>query len=126
MRRMSFAATPKQMWAGLKTVTRRDPKTWVNLQPGDRLLAVERAMGLKRGERQVPIGVIEIVSNRVERAIDLDDEDVEREGFPGMTAEDFLAEVWGELHAGQVDPETKMRRIEFRHVEPGDDPPEKG
>lgn len=115
MRRMSFSATIDQMRAGTKTVTRRHPDTWAKLQPGARILAVEKAMGLAKGERQVPIGVIEIISNRVERAIDLTQEDVEREGFPGMTPSDWLTEVWWGLH-GPVEPTTKMRRLEFRHI----------
>lgn len=111
---MSFSATVEQMRNRTKTVTRRDPDTWTTLKAGDRLLAIEKGMGLAKGERQVVIGEIEIVSNRVERAIDLDIEDVEREGFPGMTPADWLTEVWWELH-GPVDANTPMRRIEFRH-----------
>jgi len=114
-RRMSFSATVEQMRDQTKTVTRRDPDTRCHLKPGDRLTAVEKAMGLKAGEKQVVIGDIEIVSNRVERAIDLTDEDVEREGFPSMTPSDWLTEVWWDLH-GAVEPTTKMRRIEFRHL----------
>lgn len=115
MRRMAFSTTVEQMRNQSKTVTRRDPATWVDLKPGDRVLAIEKGMGLPKGARQVVIGEIEIVSNRVERAIDVDLDDVEREGFPAMTPADWLAEVWWELH-GPVTPMTEMRRIEFRHV----------
>ena len=120
MRRISFSATTEQMWAGTKTVTRRDPATWRHLAPGDRLTAIEKGMGLAAGERQVVIGVIEIVSNEVMalepvvvgwRAWQADE--ARREGF-GSWAE-FVA-TWQRLH-GRFDPSAMVRRIEFRHVD---------
>ena len=113
---MSFAATVSQMRDGSKTVTRRDPGTWANLEPGDRVLAIEKGMGLKKGERQTPIGVIEIVDNRVEHVADLTVDEVALEGFPGMTPEDFLTLVWQPMHPAPIRPITSIRRIEFVHV----------
>lgn len=49
MRIMSFALTEQQLMDGTKTVTRR--VGWANLKPGDRLTAVRKAMGLKKGPR---------------------------------------------------------------------------
>ena len=43
MRMMSFALTERQLMDGSKTVTRRTG--WANLRPGERLLAVRKAMG---------------------------------------------------------------------------------
>ena len=117
MRRMSFSATVPQMRARTKTVTRRDPSTWTTLQPGDRLLAVEKAMGLKAGERQVPIGVIEIESVDVvelEPAYWLDlDIEARREGFASWA--EFMA-TWRRLHP-RSHPTVMVRRIAFRHIE---------
>jgi hypothetical protein len=117
---MSFSATVDAMRAGTKTVTRRDPSTWTNLKPGDRLLAVEKAMGLPKGARQVPIGVIEVINVRVEPLYlvgwEQDDDGrsvgAAREGFG---SDDAFGEAWIDLH-GRYDPEGQVRRIEFRHV----------
>lgn len=112
MRRMSFAATTAQMYAQTKTVTRRNPATWKNLGPGDRLLAIEKGMGLPKGETQTVIGVIEIVSNRVEPLGACTPVDAAREGFNSLS--EFLA-VWSDLN-GEIDLDAMVRRIEFRHV----------
>lgn len=116
MRRMSFSATVEQMHSCQKTVTRRDPNTWKNLKAGDRLMAVEKAMGLAKGDTQQLIGEIEIVPNRVEPIVHLDDDEVTLEGFPHMTAEDFIDEVWRPIHGMPKSPMDRVRRIEFRHV----------
>ena len=47
---MSFMLTTNQIIDETKDVTRRNG--WENLKPGDRLRAVEKAMGLKKGEKQ--------------------------------------------------------------------------
>lgn len=116
MRRMSFSATTEQMRDQTKTVTRRRVDTWKNLQPGDRLLAVEKAMGLPKGAKQVPLGVIEIVDVRVEPLCNITPADVEREGFPGLTVGWFVRFFVGKMKAFPTDP---VRRIEFRHVDEG-------
>lgn len=113
MWRMSFSATVEQMRAGTKTVTRREPNTWRNLDPFDRVLAVEKAMGLRAGEKQVPIGVIEIVSNRIVPFGDIDEADARREGFDGLR--EFFA-VWRAIHGPWRSLSFPVRRIEFRHV----------
>jgi len=112
-RRMSFSATTEQMWAGSKTVTRRDPATWRHLTPGDRVVAIEKGMGLAAGERQVVIGEIEITSNEVIRLDAGDDTEARREGFESWA--EFLS-VWYRLH-GEPKPGELVRRIEFRHVD---------
>lgn len=60
MRNMSFSITTKQMYAGTKDVTRR--LGWWNLKVGDVVMAVEKGMGLKKGEKVKRIYPIEIVS----------------------------------------------------------------
>lgn len=69
MRRMSFSLTTEQMRARTKRVTRR--LGWLTLKPGTELLAVEKAMGLRKGEHAVPIGRIRVVSVRRERLDEL-------------------------------------------------------
>ncbi|MEM6988887.1 MAG: DNA N-6-adenine-methyltransferase [Myxococcota bacterium] len=85
---MSFSKTIPQFKARTKTVTRRDG--WLNLKPGDVVTAIEKGMGLKKGERQVVLGDIEVVTTWRERLGDITPEDVAREGFPGETPEFFI------------------------------------
>ena len=111
---MSFSQTVPQMRDRSKTVTRRHPNSWRSLEPGDQLIAVEKAMGLKKGEKQVVIGVIEVVSNTIVEVGDMLDnqEEARREGFvrPG----EFF-DVWEQMH-GAWRADDVVRRIEFVHV----------
>jgi hypothetical protein len=61
---MSFALTTQQVREQTKDVTRRFG--WWFLKPGDKVWAVEKAMGLKAGEKIKRIALIEIVSVRAE------------------------------------------------------------
>lgn len=111
MRNMSFFMTTQQFISGTKDVTRRFG--WWNLKPGDRINAVEKAMGLKKGERTRALGVIEIVSTRKEPLKDITQDDCRREGFPDFSPEqfvDFLAKHYG------VSPDAVINRIEFKRV----------
>lgn len=65
MRNMSFALTTDQFLAGTKTVTRR--LGWKFLKPGDRVMACEKCMGLRKGEKIRRLGEIEIVSVKRDR-----------------------------------------------------------
>ncbi|MEM7323490.1 MAG: ASCH domain-containing protein [Actinomycetota bacterium] len=112
---MAFSATVEQMRNGTKTVTRRDVNKWGSLVPGERLLVIEKGMGLRKGERQIVIGEIEIVDVRVEPLCDITDEDVAAEGFPGHDTAWFFENVWTTIH-GHQPPHTPVRRIEFRHI----------
>lgn len=115
MRRMSFYATRSQMYRKTKTVTRRGVDTWTNLEPGHLLMAVEKAQGLKAGERQKCIHPIEVTAVEVQFFhTGLTPEEVAAEGFPGMTPEEFIASVWEPLN-GRVRGMEKVRRIEFKH-----------
>lgn len=111
MRRMSFSLTKDQFLDGSKTVTRRLGWWW--LMPGDRVLAVEKCMGLKKGEKQVILGEIEIVSVRREVLMNITQEDVVKEGFPDLTPLKFV-HMFGK-HM-KVPPTAEVMRIEFRRV----------
>lgn len=73
-RNMSFMLTTQQVLAQTKDVTRR--VGWWNLKPGDQLNAVEKGMGLKRGQKIVKLGRIEVVSIRHERLDEITPADV--------------------------------------------------
>lgn len=105
-RRMSFSKTLPQMRARTKTVTRRFG--WAFLRPGDIVTAIEKGMGLAKGERQVVLHDIEVTDVRRERLDAIDAADLEREGFPGMTPAEFFRLIGGK-------PDTMVTRIEFRH-----------
>lgn len=111
MKRMSFAATIAPMRNQTKTVTRRNVGSWKTLKPGDRLLAIEKGMGLAKGETQVVIGEIEVVDVRLEPVGCIYGEDPTSEGFDSWL--EFI-EAWRRMH-GRWEPEDIVRRIEFRH-----------
>lgn len=113
MRSISFALTEPQFLDGSKTVTRR--LGWKFLKAGDRLRAVRKAMGLKRGEHPVVLGTIEVVSVRRECLACVDDSQTAAEGFPSMSGKqfrEFFIEHMGCLLHDEV------TRIEFRKVTP--------
>lgn len=112
MRRMAFSMTTAQFRARTKTVTRR--QAWWDLPTGTHLMAVEKGMGLKKGEKQVLLGPIEIVSVRQEPVGDITQEDVVREGFPGWTCREFINFYCNGHRCQEEDP---CNRIEFRRLD---------
>lgn len=112
MRRISFSHTLDQFADGSKTVTRR--LGWAKLEAGMRLVAVEKAMGLKKGERHNVLGRIRVVSVRREPLSKITDADVAREGFPAMDRAEFVAMF---CKAFRCKPGTTVTRIEFEKVE---------
>jgi hypothetical protein len=131
MRMMSFALTEAQLMDGSKTVTRRTG--WHDISPGTRILAVRKAMGLKKGEKAVALCEIDVVSVQREPLEDIAPDDVIAEGFP-QWADDPAAFVRmfcrhmrvpaGPVHVGPKK-DARMRpmtgadlvtRIEFRKV----------
>ena len=110
-RNISFALTTPQFLDGSKDVTRR--LGWWTLKPGTVLCAVEKGMGLKKGEKVKRLGLIEVVSARTEPLCDITDEDVVREGFPGWTARDFTDFFCRESGCKYNE---QVRRIEFRRL----------
>lgn len=113
-RNMSFAMTTGQIRNQTKDVTRRFG--WWFLRPGDRVWAVEKSMGIPKGEKIMRINMIEIISTRAEPLADITARDCAREGFPHYTPEGFVQMLVD--HYG-VDPTTACNRIEFRYIEEG-------
>lgn len=114
MRRMSFSLTERPLLDGTKSVTRR--LGWANLRPGERLLAVRKAMGLKKGERQVVLCEIEIVAVRRVWLRDpkwITPDDCAREGFPELTPAGFVLMF---CSANRCHDDCTVTRIEFRKV----------
>jgi hypothetical protein len=118
MRHMSFSLTTRQFIDGTKDVTRR--VGWRNLKPGDRFMAVRKAMGLKKGEKVETLGACEVVSNTAERVIDIvarptrgGRSEVEREGFPTMTPEQFAGMFCEHMNVTGM---TSINRIEFKRI----------
>lgn len=109
MKRMSFGMTIDQFLDGSKDVTRRNG--WLKLQAGDRLRAVNKVMGFRKGEKATILGEIEVVSVRRERLDAITDDDVRREGFPGKPAVWFVA-MYGKAMGRK--PDELVTRIEFR------------
>lgn len=120
MRNMSFALTTAQIIGQTKDVTRRDG--WAFLKPGDRICAVKKVMGLRRGERLDRLAVLRVVDVRCEplrtllREASYGWRDVAREGFPSWTPTTF-AEFFVSTHKG-VTVDTPLTRIEFVHENP--------
>ncbi|MCB1622304.1 MAG: hypothetical protein KDI44_16375 [Thiothrix sp.] len=104
--------TTRQVMAETKDITRRFG--WWFLKPGDRIQAVEKAMGLKKGEKINRLKLIEVVSTRSEPLNTITPEDVIREGFPGWTPEQF---VQMRVDHYRINPDRAVNRIEFRYCQ---------
>lgn len=113
MRNMSFAITTKAMKNGTKDVTRRFG--WWFLKAGDRVMAVEKGMGLKKSEKIKRLYPIEIISTRCETLNSITKAECIREGFPDFEPEDFVA-MMCRLHK-DVNRITAVNRIEFKRIE---------
>jgi hypothetical protein len=111
LRAMSFSMTEPQVRARIKDVTRRIG--WWELQPGTRLRAVRKAMGLKKGEKQEVLCEIEVIAARPELIKQVTPDEVRREGFPEMSVEEFVA-FFCKGHRCTRD--STCMRIEFRYV----------
>ena len=111
MRNMAFSMTKDQILNKTKTVTRR--LGWWFLQPGDRVQAVEKTQGLKKGQKVKPLAVLEIISTRAEPLCDITQEDVLREGFSNMEAKKFIEMFCDKL---EVRCDQIVNRIEFKYV----------
>jgi hypothetical protein len=121
MRLISFALTTPQIRSRVKTVTRRTG--WATLRPGTRLQAVEKGMGLKKGETVTRLAVIEVAEVSREPLQRLIDEpaygrmECVAEGFPHLTPAQFVA-MFCASHAGCT-PASVVTRIGFRYLEVG-------
>lgn len=130
MRNMSFSLTTEAVRNRTKDVTRRIG--WSNLKPGELFWAVEKSMGLKKGEKIKKICLLECLSNSSENLLDLpinlqkkmnsQKTEIEREGFPGWSPIEFFT-FFCDTHyskskiTNQMLSEAKVNRIEFQYVE---------
>lgn len=115
MRNISFAMTTKQIESRTKTVTRR--LGWWNIKPGAMLRAVEKGMGLKKGEKALQLAEICVIYAIPQRLGDITQEDVVLEGFPEMTPDQFVA-MFCKAHASKgLTGNTIVNRIEFEYVD---------
>ena len=117
MRRMSFALTTEAIVVRRKTVTRRPAHTWRTLKVGDRIVAVDKCMGLKPGQQARVLGVLRIVDVRVEPMHVFPQDDCAKEGLPDLTPAEFIGRfadayklTFGEAEGMEV------RRIEFEYL----------
>jgi hypothetical protein len=110
MRNISFFLTKQQFLDGIKDVTRR--LGWKSLKPGDRLMAVEKGQGIKKGGL-VRLGQIEVVSVRREALNVITQEEVIREGFPNMSTKGFVLMFCEEM---KCYPTVVVTRIEFKKL----------
>lgn len=117
-RRISMSLTTRQFLAGEKIVTRRNG--WEHLKAGNELIVVEKAMGLRKGEKHVVLGRIRVTEARRERLDAMLTDTVygsiecSLEGFPGMAPAEFVA-MFCRSHAG-VKPSTVVTRILFERL----------
>ena len=88
MRNMSFWLTQDQITNESKDVTRR--RGWPFLKPGELIQAVDKMLGLKKGEHPKKLAVIRVMSTRWEPLNAITKDEVVREGFPDMTPEQFV------------------------------------
>lgn len=110
-RGMSFWMTKQQIRDEIKDVTRR--LGWKFLTPGDIVNAMEKCQGLKKGEKQVLIYQIRIISIRFEALNEITKEECVREGFPDMTPGEFV-EMF--CKANGCSPCAPVNRIEFKRA----------
>lgn len=111
MKLMAFSLTLPQLLLGMKDVTRRSG--WQALKKGATLMAVDRQMGLKKGEMPVRIAPIFIKDVRRERLDAMTGREAAREGFPGMPAEEFIERFSKSMKSGDAE----VTRIEFEFAE---------
>lgn len=114
MRNISFALTTEQVRTRTKTVTRR--LGWKDLKPGTLLQPVEKAQGLKKGEKLQKIsGPIRVVNVSRAPLRSISAQDIHGEGFPQMTYREFVT-MFKRSHPGcRVD--TVVTRIQFEYVD---------
>ena len=96
---------------GSKDVTRR--LGWKNLKPGTELLAVNKCMGLRKGESARIFGAIQVLSVRRERLYTITADDVHREGYPDFSPGEFVDHFCDAL---RCPPDTVVTRIEFKRT----------
>lgn len=117
---MSVAMTTDAVIERRKTVTRRKG-WWLDkngrrlLNVGDTLTLCRKVQGRKPGEPIERLAEVEVVSIRREQLGYITNDEVEREGFPGMSALDFCDRFFIEAQGiGLCD---EVTRIEWRYLD---------
>lgn len=118
-RNISFALTTRQFRDKSKRVTRR--LKWLNVKAGDQLMGCVKCMGLKPGEQIERLGLIEVTDARREPLdamlsdMEYGDREAALEGFPEMTAVDFVSMF---CHHMKCVPSLVITRIAYDYVTP--------
>lgn len=118
-RNISFSMTTPQVRRREKDVTRR--WAWENAKVGDVLQGVEKAMGLKKGEKIVKLDLVELVDvrrERLDRMItepEYGKEEMRREGYP-FGLKDPAAFVERLAREGNKKPSDLITRLEFKYL----------
>jgi len=112
MRNISCSHTKDQVRARTKTVTRR--LGWKDLKPGTLLRVVEKAMGLKPGEKIVPLAVVRVTKVTREKLFEIRRNrwDCGKEGFPQFDPDEFIVFFAGTF---KVPVDQVVTRIEWKY-----------
>jgi len=112
MRNMSFSMTIEPFKNRTKTVTRRFG--WRFLNSNDVVMGVEKAMGLKNGEKLIRLGPIRIISVQPEPLLNITKIDVIKEGFPDWSPAQFIDML---VKHYKIQPNEIVNRIEFEYLD---------
>ena len=88
MRLISCSLTERQVRDRTKTETRR--LKWLHVKPGQLLCFVDKAMGLKKGQKPKRIAIVRVTSVRREFLCKITQSAVDREGFHGLSPQGFI------------------------------------
>ena len=113
MRNMSFSKTTEQVRNRTKYVTRR--YGWWNVVTGERIQAIVKGMGLKKGEKVEKLHVIEILDSRPDRLANITYAECVLEGFPHWHP-NTLRKLLRSICPKGEDPE-HPNRIAFKYVD---------
>ena len=117
MKRMAFSLTIEAIEKQTKTVTRRPAETWRTLKVGDRIVAVDKVMGLKKGQSPRVLGVVRVVDVRIVNLEDFPPGDCAKEGLPDLTPTQFIERFAAAYKLTSLEVEDYLvRRIEFEYL----------
>ncbi|WP_200834729.1 ASCH domain-containing protein [Amycolatopsis alkalitolerans] len=112
-RLMSVAFTEREVRSRIKTVTRR--KGWAYLRTGERITLCRKVMGRRPGEPLVRVAEVEVLDVRREPLDAITVAEVAREGFPGMSTEEFMRRFF--IDAQDIQPSDIVTRIEWTYLD---------
>jgi hypothetical protein len=114
MRLISCAMTIRQIYARLKTETRR--LGWLDVKPGDLLQFVDRTMGFKKGEHPNPVAIVVVTAVRREKLSRIKKTACVAEGFPALHPSQFVRMFRKNMNCG---PGTEVTVISFKYIPGG-------